>query len=372
MHNTAEPVALEKKDIEVLKKDSENLKVFNTYSSSENQNVYLDQINKSLESGDISEHARNLLLLRKASVLATLKGTQNQEKYIQEATNIFKELIATQEKDKNSIYVKDVAIIAAVKLHTQCCFSASLFDRTSDEYNEYRKIGYTTAMIDLIKLDELSREVSLLRKNDVSNITNKFSIYLLLLDRHKEKLTYGLYDKIYSELGETLDDYKSAQVLIFKDPANAVLRPATHYAAAYDRYYSLSPAALTKEKNVDIDSNYTEGLTKIKQTTSLAGNTPLVNEMLAYHLIAYISSNERRYGAELSSKLNQELLKEVEASLTSSKEVEAIFKGYFLAGIREPEFKNSTLYYFFKAAMKNKELKESLMSMGITEVVLGR
>ncbi len=365
-------VKLEGRELQILKKDSEHLGAFNAYSSIENQKAYLDQVEQTLSDETLADYTRNLLLIRKAATLATLRGSTEQDAYVQEATDIFKQFINTEGTDEGTVYLRDFAIIAGVKLYTQCCFTASLFDKKSQEFLDKRKIGYTDAMTELIKLDELSQKVSPARRDDITNITNKFAIYLMLLGRYKDKLSPTDYEKIYKELGETLTDYGQAQAIIFKDPANASLRSTNHYVAAYDRFHSLSAAPLTKEKNALIDTKYAEGLQKIKDTESIANNTPLINEMLSYHLIGYISSLERRYGSKVDNALQQELLKQVAVSLSSSKEVEAIFKTYFLASLRSPDFKSSTLYHFFIAGMKYAKTKEYLYSLGITESRLSR
>lgn len=354
-----------KLDRETYLKDVNDQKAFIQNSTSENQDAYIKAVTKTLNENTLSPYTANLLRLRKAIVLSTLKGGVNQDAYVTEATTIFKDLIFTKNTDHSFVYLKDFAIVAGVKLHTQCCFSAQLVDKDTEGYSKYKKMGYPEHVIKLLLLNDISKMVSKERYDDISNITNKFGIEIDLLMKNKKNISNETYKQIYRELGENLEVYKKSKAILFTDPANTFLRPTTHYAVAYDVYYSQSGTALTPEVNKKIDENYDLALSKIDTAESLASNKPLINEMRVYLLIGYINSLEQRYGEAVDKNKRDLLVKSFLKSVKSSKETEALFGKIFKQSVISPDFKSSVAYNLFALYKYYPELNSYLKSLGI-------
>jgi hypothetical protein len=352
-------------DKDVYLKDVAAQKIFIENSTSENQDEYIKSVTKTLNETSLSPYATNLLRLRKAIVLSTLKGGPNQDAYATEATSIFKDLILTKKTDSNSIYLKDFAIVAGVKLHNQCCFTSSLAGKEFGNYSKYKKMGYPEDVVNLLTLNDISKMVSKERTDDISNISNKFSIEVDLLMKNRKSLSNETYKQIYNELGENLNAYKSAKSILFTDPANTILRPTTHYAVAYDVYYSQSSSKLTTEDNKKIDANYEFALNKIKTAESIAKNNPLINEMKVYLLIGYINSLEQRYGSSVDENKRSHLVDEILKSIRSTKETESLFGGVFKQSVQSPDFKTSVAYNFFALYKYYPELDAYLNSLDI-------
>ena len=89
--------------------------------------------------------------------------------------------------------------------------------------------------------------------------------------------------------------------------------------------------------------------------------------MLAYHLMAELMSKQRRYDKSFDKAERTELFKKLFQSITSTKETESIFKAYFLQFIKDPNFKQTSSYAFFVAALNEKEMAEYLGNIGISK-----
>lgn len=359
---TLDQASLDKK---VLQDDLLAQKKFLDNSTTENQDEYIKESLKMLNDNTITPFTKNLLRLRRAIVLSTLKGSSNQDAYVTEATKIFKDFILDENTDTGSVYLKDFSIVAGVKLHSQCCFTAKLTDSDFKSYTKYKSMGYSDTVANLLTLNDISKMVSKERYDDISNITNKFGIEIDLLMKNKKNISNETYKQIYRELGENLEVYKKSKAILFTDPANTFLRPTTHYAVAYDVYYSQSGTALTPEVNKKIDENYDLALSKIDTAESLASNKPLINEMRVYLLIGYINSLEQRYGEAVDKNKRDLLVKSFLKSVKSSKETEVLFGKIFKQSVISPDFKSSVAYNLFALYKYYPELNSYLKSLGI-------
>ncbi|MCW3109398.1 MAG: hypothetical protein JWQ09_3904 [Segetibacter sp.] len=345
----------------VLQENSVAMDQFYQNSSTEEQSKFAQGVDATLSRGDLFEPTRDLLLLRKAIVVSTVRGSDTSASNRNEATDIFKKFIISTSTSPANLYLKDSSIAGFVRLHFQCCATRPFSQELPDLFDTYKRQGYDDKISRLLTLNALTNQVSLERKDDATIVSQSMLIKAQLLDIYRDKLSPATYSNIINELKENLNSYSGSEFKIFTDKASIELENTLYYAYAYDMYYSLTQSGA--ENNKKIDDAYELAFQKLNTVTKESDKIS-TNMLKLFNAARYLKSLDRRYAGNVDKNKKESLINLVLGTINSSPEVKKVADSYFKAGLMG---NSANMGYLVKLSTTNKALATYMASIGITQ-----
>jgi hypothetical protein len=297
----------------VLKKNADEMRVFESKSTLENKERYVAFTNNQLTDKNLQDESRDILLLRKALNLAVIRGGVNQESEIQEATDIFNDFINKYRGSlkTNEVHLRDFAIVGLSQLHLQCCFQANFVIEGYPEYANHarykKELGYSDEIAKLLTLNDLLKSAS---ENGVSrdiiNISKRLAITRIIIGPYTRR---GLVNKetteaLAQEAEVMLKDFQKAKPLTYVDFFNAQLEPKYQYASSFSNYiFYKTKGSPSEEENEKIDKTFSDAFSFINTGNSINADEIGRRSIHYYLFLTFLTSVDARYSQEKAENI---------------------------------------------------------------------
>lgn len=362
------------KETEIFKNDSIELSKFSSNSTDANKQAYVNQLNQTIATAEISEIAKDNLLIRKASILSVLRNGQNQNKEVAEATDIFNGLINKYRSstDASEVSIRDYAIAAQAQLHTQCCFEKSLVVEGYPEYAKYpeylQKYGKYIAT-HLVINDLLKAASPYAVDKDISIAQERLAVIrmVLFVKMYSEsQIDDEIANQLADEAGAILKDFNSRLPLTYKDYYSTQQKPIWQVTSMRDLHtlYTTKKNP-SPEQNKDINESYDIAFAKL--TNDLGGDKVAVGQMYMYLFHFYISSLHTRYPLPSAIELADRNIDMYVNEANSYPELANYLRGLYKQGLNsDGTFNKSVFGSYLKMESDFPKLQELHKKLGIT------
>ncbi len=363
-------------DKQVIAEDTQILNEYRDGSSLAAQEAYVKAANERLADGDVSDPARNLILLRKAAVLSQARGdAASLKQKVAEATKIYIDFINRPNPNESDLYFRDFAIVAVTRLQLQCCQVASDLMSSSEvfntNYNQYLSAGYSKSLAALLALDVATSKMSKARQSDAMNRLNSLDIAAKVLSGYNDQLLPATREALIKELGDGIAAYPSLKPLTYNDPSNA-FEAAFKLAIAFDWFKSLSPGGKTASVNAEIDRQYEDAQAAVKLAMGNVKDIHGLNEIMFYNQIYYLESLDRRYGGAVNATKKNDTIASLLNIINTTPTVADLGKLYF-QGLQDWKTSNPEEYkklmsfnHFVDLGKTNADVAAYLKTIGVT------
>lgn len=320
-------------DKQVVTEDTKALNDYKNDSSLESQEAYVKATDQRLAESDVSDPARNLLLLRKAAVLSQARGdAATLSGKIADATKIYIDFINKPNPNESDLYFRDFSIVALTRVQLQCCNVTAdimpLVPIFNEEFQKYMAAGYNKSLAALLALDVSTGKLSPTRQGDAMNRLNSLDLESKILAGYGDELQPGTRDGVVKALGETLKAYPTMKQLTYNDPST-IFEAGNKLAIANDWYKSLSSDGQSASVNKEIDRQYEDAQATVRAAMSTVKDIHGLNEVMFYNLVYYIESLDRRYGANVDTAKRNAAVAEVLNIIKTTPTISDVAKLYF-------------------------------------------
>ncbi len=343
----------------IIKEDEENLKDFSDYTSIKNQKEYIEELNKKIKNPNLSNTSKNLLLLRKAAVMATVRSDEDNN--TKEVNSIIKSIVESKIENELDLFTKDFAIVTFLKLNFQNRFINDVSSVYPETVDKYKKLGYKDTLLTLISLNEIVSYVSKERKDDNNLIAVSIAIKSEIVNVYEKEVNKETYNLILKNLGDDLVLFNTSKLKTFTDPYNTTLESSLFYSYGYDIYQSKINKILSVEVNKKIDKNYEEVFTKLN--SSEYGDKISINMMTVFNSMRYTTSLNKRYGKNIDNKRLDEVIKNTLKAINYSEETQTITNMYIKENFYKGGYANWS--YFISLGKTRDDVNNYIKSIGI-------
>ncbi len=364
-------------DKQEVAEDTKSLNAYRDGTSAEAAKAYVDGVDARIQAGNISDAARDLLLLRKAGVMSTARGdAETIKSNAKVATQLFRDFINRSNPNTSDLYFRDFSIVALTRLNMQCCsVSYEIMDGSIPLFNtfeRYTSMGYSKSLAALLALDDATTQLSEARKPDIMNRLNSVDIAAKILIGFKDELNAETKSRLLQELSGAINEFSSLRPLTFTEPNVIMYEGGNKMALAYDLYKSNQPDGTSASVNAAIDRQYEDAADAIRAQMKAAADIHGLNEVLFYNQINYLESIDRRYGDAVNMKKHNDAIDTILEILKTEPTITNIGLLYF-PGAAEwkktnpDEMKKLSAYtHFMDLSKENADIAAYLKSINVT------
>lgn len=343
----------EVRETELLRNDSLALESFSKNSTNENKAAYISQLERTIaENANISEYTKNLLLLRKALALSTLRDGSTQSKEAAEATDIFNDLIAKYRTsvEPNEIFIRDYSIAGITQLHTQCCFEKSIARDGMPEYANFKsyqqKYGNYIAT-HLISNDLIKTASPYVLENDISLAQERLAIIRMILFIKmyaQSPIEDTLASSLAAEAELILKEFNKKLPLTYRDYYNSQKKPVWQSITAKDFYYLyVTQKNPSRAQSETIDAEYKNAFQKIL-VDDLGGDKVAIARIHSYLFHFYLISLHTRYPLDIARTMAAEQIANYVRFAKESPDQANYLRGLYRQGIAKDGKVNQSIF----------------------------